>query len=175
MVFQNKSASWKSHRATTRGGATKDSKEYYGKEGSSSPLPNVPVNDQESPNGVWLVLGPHHEDSHIQRSPCSAQGPIEARVSLETPWVSRKSWLESQEELRDTIKRWCLHSSTMVTREDQGVTGGGEETPLSVVRPYGMGVPPSEALDMSGSLHLTIGYLLRIGCEDLESQVGWLR
>ena len=55
------------------------------------------------------------------------------------------------------------------------VTGGGEETPLSAVRPCGMGVPPSGALDMSGSPHLTIGYLLRIGYGDLESQVGWLR
>ena len=51
----------------------------------------------------------------------------------------------------------------MVTRESQGVTDGGEETPLSAVRPCGMGVPPSKALDMNGSLHLTIGYLLRSG------------
>ena len=55
------------------------------------------------------------------------------------------------------------------------VTGGCEATPLSVVRPCGMEVLPSEALDTSGSLHLTIGYLLRIGCGDLESQVGQLR
>ena len=88
--------------------------------------------------------------------------------------MSRESWLESQEELRDTIKEWCLHSSTMVIREDQRDTGGGEETPLSAVRPCGMGVPPSEALDMSGSLYLTIVYLLRIGCGDLESQTSWL-
>ena len=56
-----------------------------------------------------------------------------------------------------------------------GVIGGGEETPVSVIRPCGMGVPPSEALDTSGSLHLTIGYLLRVECRDLEFQVGWLR
>ncbi len=41
------------------------------------------------------------------------------------------------------------------------VMGGGEETPLSAVRPRGKGVPPSWALDTSGSPHLTIGYLLR--------------
>jgi hypothetical protein len=41
-----------------------------------------------------------------------------------------------------------------------GVMGGGEETPPSAVRPRGMGVPPSWALDMSGSPHQTIGYLL---------------
>ena len=87
----------------------------------------------------------------------------------------RESWLESQEELRDIIKGWCLHSGTMVTWEGQGVIGGGEEIPLSAVRPCGMGVPPSEALDMSGSPHLIFGYLLRIGCGDLESQVDWLR
>ena len=63
----------------------------------------------------------------------------------------------------------------MVIREGQGVTGGGVETPLSAVRLCRMGVLPSEALDMSGSPHLTIGYLLRIGYGDLESQVGWLR
>ena len=57
----------------------------------------------------------------------------------------------------------------MVTREGQGITGGGEETPLNAVRLCRMGVPPSEALDMSGSPHLIIGYLLRIGCGDLES------
>ena len=89
--------------------------------------------------------------------------------------MSRESWLEFLKELCDTIKGWCLHSGTMVTREGQRVTGGGEETPLSAVRPCGMGVPPSEALDISGSPHLTISYLLRIGCRDLESQVDWLR
>ena len=39
------------------------------------------------------------------------------------------------------------------------VMGGGEETPPSAVRPRGKGVPPSMALDISGSPHLTIGYL----------------
>ena len=63
----------------------------------------------------------------------------------------------------------------MVTRKGQGVTGGGEETPLNVIRLCGMGVPPTKALDMSGSLYLSIGYLLRIGCGHLVSQVGWLR
>ena len=52
---------------------------------------------------------------------------------------------------------------------------GCEETSLSAVRLCRMGVPPNEALDMSGSPHLIIGYLLRIGCGDLEPQVGWLR
>ena len=89
--------------------------------------------------------------------------------------MSRESWLESQEELLDTIKGWCLYSGTMVTWKGHGVTSGGEETLLSAVRPCRMGVPPSEALDMSGSPHLTIGYLLKIGYRDLESQVGRLR
>ena len=57
----------------------------------------------------------------------------------------------------------------MMTREGQGITGSDEETPLSAVRLCGMGVPPSEALDMSGSSYLIIGYLLRIGCGDLGS------
>ena len=92
-----------------------------------------------------------------------------------TPHVSQENWLESQEKLRDTIKGWCLQSGTMMNQKGQGITGGDEETPLSVVRPCGMEVPPSEALDISGSPHLTIGYLLKIGCRDLESQVGSLR
>ena len=115
------------------------------------------------------MLEPHHRDSHTEGSRCSARSPKEARMSQETLWVSRESWLESQEELRDTIKGWCLHSGTMVTQEGQGVTSGGEETPLSAVRQCGMEVPPSDALDMSRSPHLTIGYLLRIGYGDLES------
>ena len=121
------------------------------------------------------MLGPHHGDSHTQGGRCSARSPIEARMSRETSGVTRKSWLEFQEELRDTIKGLSLHSGTMVTQKGQGVTSGGKETALSAVRPCGMGVPPSGALDMSGSPHLTIGYLLRIGYGDLESQVGWLK
>ena len=39
---------------------------------------------------------------------------------------------------------------------------------LNTIRPYGMGVPPSEALDLSISLHLIIGFLLRVECGDLE-------
>ena len=41
------------------------------------------------------------------------------------------------------------------------VMHGGGGTPLSVVRPCGMGVTPKKALDMYGSPHLTILYLLR--------------
>ena len=39
--------------------------------------------------------------------------------------------------------------------------GGGEEIPLSVVRPCGMRAPSNGALDMNGSPHLTLSYLLR--------------
>ena len=48
-------------------------------------------------------------------------------------------------------KRWCLHSNIMVSLNGQEaitvITDGGEETPLSVVKPYGIGVPSSEALN----------------------------
>ena len=47
---------------------------------------------------------------------------------------------------------------------------GGGETPLSAVRPCGMGVTPRKALDMYGSLHLTILYLLRGEQGDLEDK-----
>jgi hypothetical protein len=46
-------------------------------------------------------------------------------------------------------------------RITMGIMGGGEETPLSAGRPRGKGVPPSWALDISGSPHLIIGYLRR--------------
>ena len=42
-----------------------------------------------------------------------------------------------------------------------GVMHGGGETPLSTVRPYGMDVTPRKALNMYGSPHLTISYLLK--------------
>ena len=56
-----------------------------------------------------------------------------------------------------------------------GVMGGNRETLLSVVRLCGMGVLPSEALDTSGNPPLTIGYLIKIECGNLEFQVDWLR
>ena len=51
-----------------------------------------------------------------------------------------------------------------------GVMHCGGETPLSAVRPYGMGVTPRMALDMYGSPHLTILYLLRGDQGDLEDK-----
>ena len=46
----------------------------------------------------------------------------------------------------------------------------GSETPLSAVRPCGMGATPRKALDMNGSPHLTIPYLLRGEQGDLEDK-----
>ena len=50
------------------------------------------------------------------------------------------------------------------------VMHGGGETPLSVVRPCGMSVTPKKALDMYGSPHLTILYLLRDEQRNLENK-----
>ena len=55
-------------------------------------------------------------------------------------------------------------------RAIMGVLHGGGETPLSAVRPCGMGVTPRKALDMYGSPHLTILYLLRGEQGDLEDK-----
>ena len=44
------------------------------------------------------------------------------------------------------------------------IMGGGEEIPLSAVWLCGMEIPSTGILDISRSLHLTIGYLLRIEC-----------
>ena len=50
------------------------------------------------------------------------------------------------------------------------VIHGGGGTPLSAVRPCGMDVTPRKALDMYGSPHLTISYLLRNEQGDLEDK-----
>ena len=39
------------------------------------------------------------------------------------------------------------------------VTSGGEETPLSMVRPCGIRISPNGALDMNESSYLAIGFL----------------
>ena len=51
-----------------------------------------------------------------------------------------------------------------------GVMHGGGETSLSAVRPCGMGVTPRKALDMYGSPHLIILYLLRGEQGDFEDK-----
>ena len=51
-----------------------------------------------------------------------------------------------------------------------GVMHGGSGTPLSVVRPWRMDVTPRKALDMYGSPHRTILYLLRDEQGDLEDK-----
>ena len=51
-----------------------------------------------------------------------------------------------------------------------GIMHGGGGTPLSAIRPCGMDVAPKKALDMYGSLHLTISYLLRDEQGDLEDK-----
>ena len=47
---------------------------------------------------------------------------------------------------------------------------GGGGIPLSAVRPCGMGIRPKKALDMYGSPHLTISYLLRGKQGDLKDK-----
>ena len=42
-----------------------------------------------------------------------------------------------------------------------GITGGGEEILLSANTPCRMEVPPSGILDMNGSPHLIIEYILK--------------
>ena len=51
-----------------------------------------------------------------------------------------------------------------------GVMYGGNGTPLSAVRPCGMGIIPNKALDMYGNLYLIIPYLLRDEQGDLEDK-----
>ena len=52
-----------------------------------------------------------------------------------------------------------------------GVMHGSGGTPLSAVRLCGMGVTLGKALDMYGSLHLTIPHLLRGEQGDLEDKL----
>ena len=51
-----------------------------------------------------------------------------------------------------------------------GIMHSGSETLLSAVRLFGMGVISRKALDMYGSLHLIIPYLLRGEQRDLEDK-----
>ena len=51
-----------------------------------------------------------------------------------------------------------------------GDMGGYEEIPLSTIKSYEMRIPPSGALNMSKSLHLIIGYLLKDELEDSKSK-----
>ena len=56
-----------------------------------------------------------------------------------------------------------------------GVMHSGIGTPVNAVRSCGMGVTPRKALDMYGSPHLTIPYLLRGEQGDLEDKSqGWI-
>ena len=50
------------------------------------------------------------------------------------------------------------------------ITHGGGGTPLNAVRPCGMDVTPRKALDMCGSPHLAIPYLLKGEQEVLEDK-----
>ena len=50
------------------------------------------------------------------------------------------------------------------------VMHGGGGTSLSAIRPCGMDVTPRKALDMYGSPHLTIPYLLKGEQGDLEDK-----
>ena len=56
-----------------------------------------------------------------------------------------------------------------------GVMHGGGGTLLSAIRPCGMGVISRKALDIYGSLHLTIPYLLRGEQGNLEDKsLAWI-
>ena len=68
------------------------------------------------------------------------------------------------------ITGWWLSANTVVTWVAMGVMDGGGETPLSAVRPCGMGVTPKKALDRYGSPHLTMLYLLRGEQGDFEDK-----
>ena len=50
-----------------------------------------------------------------------------------------------------------------------GLKSDSEETLLSVVKICKLEVPANRVLEMSGSPHVTIGYLLRMKVKDLES------
>ena len=51
-----------------------------------------------------------------------------------------------------------------------GIMHGGSGRPLNAVRPIGMDVTPRKALDMYGSPHLIIPYLLKGEQGDLEDK-----
>ena len=100
---------------------------------------------------VLLVLGLHHGDSRIL--------------------VGRLGW-PVHKGLEYVLIMQCVTNVEVVSSfrhqsdpDDLGVitriTGGGVVTPLSAVRPCGVGSATKWALDMCGSPHLTMGYLPR--------------
>ena len=58
-------------------GATKNSKEYYRRGVVSLPAFKCLGVTQGSLGVVWLILGPHHGDSHIQGSRCGGRASKE--------------------------------------------------------------------------------------------------
>ena len=67
------------------GGPTEGSREYYRGGVVSFLTPKCPGYSPRESQGVWLVLGLYHRDSHTQGSRCSARSPMEVRMSRETP------------------------------------------------------------------------------------------
>lgn len=69
------------------------------------------------------------------------------------------------------IVRWCLTSNIVITwwpwdhhwkgRGGERIMDVSVQTPLIAAKPHGKGVPPSMALDMSGSQYKIIGHLLK--------------
>ena len=105
-------------------------------------------------------MEPYHRNSHTHRSHKVAG--------------SLKKICESRKGMCITDIVWCLHISILMTRGEERqrativVINGGKETLLSAVRPCGMEVPSSRALNMSKSLYLTINYLPRGEQNNLE-------
>ena len=63
----------------------------------------------------------------------------------------------------------CRHHGNLKgSKATIGVRSGDKKIPLNVVRPYRIRVLSYKALDMSGSPHLTIGYLPRINMANLK-------
>ena len=100
---------------------------------------------------VLLVMGLHHRDSYTL--------------------VGRLGW-PVHKGLECVPIIWCVtivgvvsllrhHGDSDDLRFITGVTGGGVVTPLSAVRPCGLGSATKWALDTCGSPHLTMDYLQR--------------
>ena len=100
---------------------------------------------------VVLVLGLHHRDSHT----------LVGRLG----WPVHKGTRMCPDYMGVTnvgVVSLLRHQNDP---DDLGVTtrvmGGGVVTPLSAVRPCGLGSATKWALDTCGSPHLTMGYLSR--------------
>ena len=120
---------------------------------------------KESFEIVVLVLGPLNLDSYIMEANMGVGLPRKVSVFKER-WLMN---LKRKYVLLIGMVSSCQYHGEMEGEETiRKITDGNEKTSLNAVWLCRMEVPPNGALDLNGSLHLIIGYLLKGDHEGLR-------